>query len=48
MNKSDMSDIDVNFLILFQSFLEKAKLSVHQLVQKVGFFGILLCASVSI
>ncbi|XP_052221105.1 vacuole membrane protein 1-like isoform X2 [Dreissena polymorpha] len=28
------------------SFLEKAKLSVHNLVQRVGFFGILLCASI--
>lgn len=28
------------------SFLERAKLSVHQLVQRVGFFGILLCASI--
>lgn len=28
------------------SFLERAKLSVHNLVQKVGFFGILLCASI--
>ncbi|WAR03410.1 VMP1-like protein [Mya arenaria] len=27
------------------SFLEKAKLSIHNLVQRVGFFGILLCAS---
>lgn len=29
-----------------QSFLEKAKVSVHNLVQRVGFFGILLCASI--
>ncbi|KAL4223521.1 Vacuolar membrane protease [Mactra antiquata] len=28
------------------SFLERAKLSVHNLVQRVGFFGILLCASI--
>ncbi|XP_052801266.1 vacuole membrane protein 1-like isoform X2 [Mya arenaria] len=28
------------------SFLEKAKLSIHNLVQRVGFFGILLCASI--
>ena len=28
--------------------MEKAKLAVHNLVQKVGFFGILACASVSI
>ena len=35
------------FVLFLQSFLEKAKLSVHNLVQKVGFFGILLCASVS-
>jgi len=27
-------------------FLEKAKLSVHNLVQRVGFFGILACASI--
>uniref|UniRef100_A0A2C9K3C9 SAP domain-containing protein n=1 Tax=Biomphalaria glabrata TaxID=6526 RepID=A0A2C9K3C9_BIOGL len=27
-------------------FLEKAKLSIHNLVQKVGFFGILACASI--
>ena len=26
--------------------MEKAKLSVHNLVQRVGFFGILACASV--
>ena len=28
--------------------MEKSKLAVHNLVQKVGFFGILACASVSI
>ncbi|XP_013405400.1 vacuole membrane protein 1 isoform X1 [Lingula anatina] len=28
------------------SFLEKAKLGVHNLVQRVGFLGILLCASI--
>ncbi|KAK3085171.1 hypothetical protein FSP39_025451 [Pinctada imbricata] len=28
------------------SFMEKAKLGVHNLVQKVGFFGILVCASI--
>lgn len=27
-------------------FMEKAKLSVHNLVQRVGFFGILACASI--
>lgn len=27
--------------------MEKAKLYVHNMVQKVGFFGILACASVS-
>lgn len=27
-------------------FIEKAKLSVHNLVQKVGFLGILVCASI--
>ncbi|XP_059141918.1 vacuole membrane protein 1-like isoform X1 [Physella acuta] len=27
-------------------FLEKAKLSIHNLVQRVGFFGILACASI--
>ncbi|KAK0068964.1 vacuole membrane protein 1, partial [Biomphalaria pfeifferi] len=27
-------------------FLEKAKLSIHNLVQKIGFFGILACASI--
>ncbi|XP_055861800.1 vacuole membrane protein 1-like isoform X1 [Biomphalaria glabrata] len=29
-----------------KGFLEKAKLSIHNLVQKVGFFGILACASI--
>ncbi|XP_041348146.1 vacuole membrane protein 1-like [Gigantopelta aegis] len=28
------------------NFMEKAKLSVHNLVQRVGFFGILACASI--
>ncbi|VDH91974.1 Hypothetical predicted protein [Mytilus galloprovincialis] len=27
-------------------FMEKSKLAVHNLVQKVGFFGILACASI--
>ena len=36
---------DDNFWL--QTFLEKAKLGVHNLVQRVGFFGILACASVS-
>ena len=29
------------------SFLDRAKLSVEKLVERVGFFGILACASVS-
>lgn len=29
------------------SWLDRAKLSVEKLVEKVGFFGILACASVS-
>jgi len=28
--------------------LDRGKIFVHNLVQRVGFFGILLCASVSI
>jgi len=30
-----------------QDFASRAKLAVQNLVQKVGFFGILACASVS-
>lgn len=29
------------------SFIDRAKLSVEKLVERVGFFGILACASVS-
>lgn len=36
-----------NFCPFFQGFLERAKIGVHNLVQRVGFFGILACASVS-
>ena len=32
----------------FQSTLQRAKVFMHDLVQRVGFMGILLCASVSI
>lgn len=31
-----------------QSFLDKAKLAVEKLVERVGFLGILACASVSV
>ena len=31
-----------------QGLLDRGKIFVHNLVQKVGFFGILLCASVSL
>ena len=31
----------------FQSLVQKVKVSVHNLVLRAGFFGILLCASVS-
>jgi len=33
---------------LCQGLLDRGKIFVHNLVQKVGFFGILLCASVSV
>ncbi|XP_076105722.1 vacuole membrane protein 1-like [Mytilus galloprovincialis] len=32
--------------ILQYGFMGKSKLTVHNLVQKVGFFGILACASI--
>lgn len=32
--------------VLVQSILDRAKLGVHKLVKRVGFAGILLCASV--
>ena len=34
-------------LIILQDPLTRAKKAVHRLVERVGFFGILLCASVS-
>lgn len=34
-------------LTFAQSLLDKTKLLVHSLIQRVGFAGILLCASVS-
>lgn len=33
-------------VVLLQSILDRAKLGVHKLVKRVGFAGILLCASV--
>ena len=33
--------------LAFQGVLERAKIAVHNMVQRAGFFGILLCASVS-
>lgn len=33
--------------IISQTLVERAKLGVEKLVEKVGFFGILACASVS-
>ena len=34
-------------IIYSQDVMTRAKRAVHRLVQRVGFFGILLCASVS-
>ncbi len=34
--------------VTFQSLLDRGKVAVHDLVQRVGFAGILLCASVSL
>lgn len=34
-------------LSFLQDFVTRAKLGVQHMVQKVGFFGILACASVS-
>lgn len=33
--------------VFLQDFVTRAKLGVQHMVQKVGFFGILACASVS-
>lgn len=34
-------------VVVLQDFVTRAKLGVQHMVQKVGFFGILACASVS-
>ena len=37
-----------SFSFLPQSLFDRAKVGVEKLVEKVGFFGILACASVSL
>jgi hypothetical protein len=34
-------------VVLLQSLLDRGKVAIHNLIQRVGFIGILLCASVS-
>lgn len=34
-------------LLLFQHWMDRAKLAVEKIVERVGFLGILICASVS-
>ena len=36
-----------NFFSLLQNWFDRAKLGIEKLVERVGFFGILACASVS-
>lgn len=47
---SVLSNVCLNcfFKICLQDFVTRAKLGVQHMVQKVGFFGILACASVSV
>lgn len=46
---SDISTILIYFshFCVFQDFATQAKVAVQKLIQRVGFFGILACASVS-
>ena len=38
----------IYLLFLFQNWFDRAKVGVEDLVKRVGFFGILACASVSL
>lgn len=42
-----MCCVRVQVFLYLQDVMTRAKRAVHRLVQRVGFFGILLCASVS-
>ena len=41
-------DTCIYLLFLFQNWFDRAKVGVEDLVKRVGFFGILACASVSL
>ena len=40
-------NLDIFCFEFFQGWFDRAKVGVERLVEKVGFFGILACASVS-
>lgn len=47
MHLQSLYSLVVVVVVILQDFVTRAKLGVQHMVQKVGFFGILACASVS-
>lgn len=47
MHLQSLYSLVVVVVVVLQDFVTRAKLGVQHMVQKVGFFGILACASVS-